>query len=83
MLTKLIKAVAIVALLGGSAAAQMPMPSIHLGGDKAPLTPEQQEKQKAIDEAYQSANKKIPDKKPIDPWGNIRGNADTGSKGKR
>jgi hypothetical protein len=49
------------------------MPSISLGGDSRPLTPEEIQKQKAIDQAYKSATKKIPNKNTTaDPWGNIR-----------
>ena len=76
MLRKLIQAGAALVLLTGTAYAQtggFPMPSISLGQDKPPPTPEQIERQKAIDNAYNSATKKIPDKKEAaDPWGNVR-----------
>jgi hypothetical protein len=75
MLRKLIQAGAALALLTGAAYAQtgFPMPSISLGQDKPPPTPEQVERQKAIDNAYNSAAKKIPEKKEAaDPWGNVR-----------
>ena len=37
------------------------------------MTPEEKEKQKAIENAYKSAIEKIPDKKPpADPWGAVR-----------
>jgi len=37
------------------------------------LTNEEIERNKAIDEAYRNAKKKIPDQKPSsDPWGNVR-----------
>jgi hypothetical protein len=37
------------------------------------LTNEEIERNKAIDEAYQNAKKKIPEQKPSsDPWGNVR-----------
>jgi hypothetical protein len=56
-----------------AASAQLPMPSISLGGDQRKLTPEELEKQKAIDNAYRDANRKIPEKnKPADPWGDVR-----------
>jgi hypothetical protein len=43
-----------------------------LGGDRR-LTSEEIEKNKAIDEAYRSSIRKIPDQKPnSDPWGNVR-----------
>ena len=35
-------------------------------------TPEQIEKQKATEDAYKATIKKMPDAKPIDPWGNVR-----------
>lgn len=82
VLRTLIQAVAITALLTGTALAQLPMPTFHLGGDKAPPTPEELEKQKATDNAYKSAIKKIPDKKPADPWGNVRSDPSTASKTK-
>jgi hypothetical protein len=75
MLRKLIQAGAILFLLTGAAYAQsgFPMPSISLGKDKPPPTPEEIERQKAIDNAYSAANKKIPDKQvPADPWGSVR-----------
>jgi len=60
------------------ASAQAPNPNLAPGIDLNPrkqLTPEQIEKQKATDEAYNAAMKKIPDKKSsADPWGDIRPN---------
>ena len=81
-LTQTAAAAAVIALLTGTASAQMPTPAIHLGHDKPALTPEQLEKQKAIDNAYNSATQKIPDKKPVDPWGNVRPDPTTASKNK-
>jgi len=73
MLRTLIGAGLILGLLTGVAAAQLPMPSLSLGGDhKRKLSPEEQAKQDAVDKAYNSAMQKIPDKKSTDPWGNIR-----------
>jgi hypothetical protein len=73
MLRKLIQAGAALILLTGTAYAQFPMPSMSLGGDKPPPTPEQVERQKAIDNAYSNATKKIPDKQgAADPWGTVR-----------
>ena len=70
---KTIGALAIVACLTGSAFAQF-TPGLTLRPDsERQLTPEEKEKQKALDNAYRSAIGKIPDKqKPADPWGNIR-----------
>jgi hypothetical protein len=75
MLRKLILAGAALVLLAGAAYAQtgFPMPSISLGKDKPPPTEEELERQKAIDNAYKSATKKIPDKQQAaDPWGTVR-----------
>jgi hypothetical protein len=61
------------AVLAGPAWAQAP--ALNLMQDKRPLTSEELEKQKAIDEAYRASIKKIPDQKPsADPWGNVRAN---------
>ena len=74
------------ALLPSTALAQLPM-GMHLGGDKAPPSAEEQERRRALDKAYKSATDKIPEKKPAnDPWGNIRsapgGSASATAKGK-
>jgi hypothetical protein len=72
ILWKIVHAGAIIALLTGAASAQMPMPGINLSSDRQ-MTPEEKEKQKAIENAYKSAIEKIPDKKPpADPWGAVR-----------
>jgi hypothetical protein len=76
MLRKFIGAGLIISLLTGAALAQLPMPGVSLGHDeKHKLTPEEQAKQDATDRAYKSTLQKIPEKKTLDPWGNIR---DTG-----
>jgi len=75
MLRKLIQIGSALALLTGAAYAQtgFPMPGLTLGQDKPPPTPEQVERQKAIDNAYSNATKKIPDKQgAADPWGTVR-----------
>ena len=82
MLRKLIQAGAIVAFFTGAAAAQDTV-GIPLNPRKA-LTKEDIEKQKATDEAYRAAMKKIPDKASSgDPWGNIRPAAPTAAKNKQ
>ena len=74
MLGKIVRAGAIIALLTGAASAQIPMPGINLSPDRQ-MTPEEKEKQKAVEDAYKSAIGKIPDKKtPVDPWGTVRSN---------
>ena len=62
------------ALLTGTASAQNPlMPSFHLGGEqKRQLTPEEQERQKQIDNDYKAATSRVPDQKANDPWAAIR-----------
>jgi hypothetical protein len=66
-------AAAALVLLPASATAQLPMPGVHLGGDKEPPSKEELERRRALDKAYKSATEKIPEKKPAaDPWGNIR-----------
>jgi len=83
MLRKFILAGAIIALLTGAASAQMPMPSISLGKDKPAPTAEEIARQKALDNAYNAATKKIPDKKvAADPWGNVRPNPAASPKNK-
>src|SRR5579863_4302338 len=64
--------VAATAVLAGPAAAQFPMPSINLEHEKQ-RTPEEIEHDKAIDRAYKSATKKIPDQSAAnDPWATVR-----------
>jgi hypothetical protein len=83
MLRKLIQAGAIVALLTGAASAQMPMGIPLRAPGKRALTPQEIEKQKAIDNAYRSATKTIPNKPAVDPWGNVRPNPATGARNKK
>jgi hypothetical protein len=72
MLKKLILAGAIAAVLTGSAYAQNPlMPSFSLEHHKS-RTPEEIARDKAIDDAYKSATKKIPEKQVNDPWADVR-----------
>ena len=71
--SKLIPLAGALALLTTSASAQMPMPSFSLQGDKKrPLTPEEQERQKQLDNDYKAATKKIPEQKANDPWADVR-----------
>jgi hypothetical protein len=81
MLRRLVTAAAILVGLTAVATAQLPMPGISLGHDDKPkLTPEQLEQQRARDNAYAAAMKKIPEKKQADPWGNIRDTAPSASR---
>jgi hypothetical protein len=71
----LIPLAATLAVLTGSAFAQSNpfMPKMSLGGqEKKALTPEEQEKQKQLDDAYQAATKKIPNQASNDPWATVR-----------
>ena len=71
MLKRLVQTAAIIALLTGTAAAQIPMS--FPTDSKRTMTPDEIEKQKAVDKAYKSAVDKIPEKKPVaDPWGTVR-----------
>ena len=88
MLRNLLSAAVIVALMLGPALAQ-PAPSsgsqlgIPLNAER-PLTPEEIEKRKAADRAYNAAMQKIPDKKPSsDPWGNVRPSSSTTAKNRQ
>jgi hypothetical protein len=83
MLRKILHAGAIIALLTGAASAQLPIPGISLDSSTRPMTPEEKEKQKAIEDAYKSAIRKIPEKKPFDPWGDVRPNPSPASKPKQ
>jgi len=64
---------AALALATGSASAQSPLTGISLGGEhKRQLTPEEQEREKQIDNDYKAATKKIPDQEASDPWTGVR-----------
>ena len=73
MLRKVLLAGAIVALLAAPAAAQMPM-GMNFKNEPKKLTPEELAKRKALDDAYNAATKKIPDKQANDPWASVRPN---------
>jgi hypothetical protein len=82
MLRKLIQVGAIVTLMTGAAAAQDTV-GIPLNARKT-LTKEDIDKQRATDDAYRAAMKKIPDKPSSDdPWGNVRPAAPTTAKNKQ
>ena len=72
MLRKTIQATLIVLLMTEGVFAQLP-PGVHLKRDKPEPTNLKKEHQKALDHAYRSAVKKIPEpEKNVDPWGNVR-----------
>jgi hypothetical protein len=75
VLRVVVPAVTVIALLPGSALAQNAlMPTFSLQGEpKRKLTPDEQEKQDQLDNAYKAATNKIPDQKASnEPWGNVR-----------
>jgi hypothetical protein len=84
MLPRTIFATAIMLLMAGAASAQV-QPSLHLKDDKPSRTKAQKEYDKALDRAYQSAIKKIPEpeKKSADPWGDIRPSSAAAGKNKQ
>jgi hypothetical protein len=59
-------------LFAAPALAQALGTGIPLNQEKE-VTPEQAEKRRKTEEAYRSTIKNIPDAKPVDPWGNMRG----------
>jgi hypothetical protein len=63
-------AAAMIAMLTGPAYAQGKTPTLEEMMNAK--TPEQIEKEQAVDRAYKDSLKKIPDAKPADPWGNAR-----------
>jgi hypothetical protein len=62
------------ALMTANASAQSlpPINLLQLQQPQKHLTPEEQEQQDKLDEAYKAATKKIPDQKAHDPWANAR-----------
>jgi hypothetical protein len=73
MLRKTIYATLSALAMTGAALAQMPQPGVHIKDDKPSRTKEQKAYNKALDRAYQSTLKEIPEqKKKSDPWGDIR-----------
>jgi hypothetical protein len=70
---------AIVILLTTNALAQLST-GLPLETER-PLTQEEREKRKEVDDAYKSAINKLPDKKkPADPWGDMRSSPANSSK---
>jgi len=74
MLRKTIYATLVMLLTMGMVSAQMPQPGMHLDEESGKhRTKEQTQYDRALDRAYQDANKKIPEaQKKSDPWGDIR-----------
>jgi uncharacterized protein YecT (DUF1311 family) len=84
MLHKAIVATFVLLLMAEAVSAQMPQPGVHLKDDKPSRTKEQKEYDKALDRAYQSTIKKIPEaEKKSDPWGDIRSTPSAPAKNKQ
>ena len=72
MLRNLIQAAAILALVGGPAAAQGVALSPFKSQEKK-LTPDELKEQQQREKDYKAAMDKIPEKKvTVDPWGDVR-----------
>jgi hypothetical protein len=70
---RVFRAAAIVALLAGPAYAQTGGEHVQRYGEtSAPKSPQQIESEKQADKAYSNSLGNIPDKGPVDPWGNAR-----------
>jgi hypothetical protein len=68
---RVLGAAAIVALLAGPVYAQQK--SVPQYGDTGKgKTPSEVEEEKAAEKAYQRSLGNVPDKAPVDPWGNAR-----------
>ena len=66
-------AAAIIAFLAGPAYAQSSGEHVQRYGEtSAPKSPQQIESEKQADKAYSNSLGNIPDKGPVDPWGNAR-----------
>ena len=66
-------AAAIIALLAGPAYAQTGGEHVQRYGETSkPKSPQELESEKQADKAYNNSLGNIPDKAPIDPWGNAR-----------
>jgi hypothetical protein len=70
--SKLLLLAAALALLSGSASAQMGGGKPGAGPPDTGPTPLEQQRQKQIDSDYKAATKNIPNQKPKDPWGDVR-----------
>lgn len=66
-------AAAVIALMSGPVCAQAP--SIPKYGDLKGKTPQEIAAEKEADRAYQKSLGNIPEQKPSDPWGTVRGDS--------
>jgi hypothetical protein len=70
---KVLVAAAIIALLAGPVLAQQQAPMQRYGEKDKEKTPNELEQERAAQRAYQRSLGTVPDKAPVDPWGNARG----------
>ena len=77
----LLVAALLMAIATPAAHAQPMGTGIPLNQEKE-VSPEVREKRRAQEEAYKSTIKNIPDAKPVDPWGNMRGTDTSGNAAK-
>lgn len=70
---RIVRAAAIIALLAGPAYAQSPDQHVpRYGETNTPKSPQEIEADKRTEKAYEHSLGNIPDKGPVDPWGNAR-----------
>jgi hypothetical protein len=69
---KVLGAAAIIALLAGPVLAQQQAPMQKYGDKDKEKTPNEREQERAAERAYQRSLGSVPDKGPVDPWGNAR-----------
>jgi hypothetical protein len=68
---RMLRAVAVIALLAGPAYAQGG-PHVNLLSDTPSKTQEEKDADEVKDKAYKESLRKIPDAKTSDPWGGVR-----------
>jgi hypothetical protein len=72
MRMRLLGAAAIIALLAGPAVAQQEKPVPRYGDMGKDKTWGELQQEKEADQAYKRSLGNVPDKGPVDPWGNTR-----------
>ena len=72
MRTRSLGAAAIIALLAGPAVAQQEKPVPRYGDMGKDKTWSELQQEKEADQAYKRSLGNVPDKGPVDPWGNAR-----------
>jgi hypothetical protein len=72
MRLKVLGAAAIIALLAGPVLAQQQAPMQRYGEKDKEKTPNELQQERDAQRAYQRSLGTVPDKGPVDPWGNAR-----------